>query len=222
VQGGLRQGKALLLLEKQAGLGDRQVAVDELLEGMRLGTAFGLNNLLRHKALYEQSLRAESYSDIKSVIFCSSQKPTLAFSGLVYLDFDFIGRQLQDFDDHGRQLDLLTFSFAPMENGWSVLFAWHSDSSATCIPFMRSLATRVHDDNNALGDHIFRLVVSCCENVAMAPEWWEGLPEHARPAIEKAASRGADMFTLTEPGYLAQGLEGLSGWKFESVISDMI
>jgi hypothetical protein len=211
---------ASVLLRRQTKRHKGQKALYVLLDGMRRGTEFGLNNLLSQKSTYDASLRARSFSDIKSVIFCTNQEPLVVFSGLFYPDFDFLGGQLQDLSDHSKTLDLLTFSFVPMDQGWGILFAWHSDSSGTCVPFMRSLATRIYEDRKP-GDHLFRLVVSNCENLAMRPQWWESLPEQDRFRIAKAASYGADIFTPIQHDYLASGLEDISRWEFESVISDM-
>lgn len=211
---------ALILLEKQAERNRGQAALYELLDGMRRSTEFGLNNLLSQKRRYDEYLSARSFSDIKSVIFCTDQKPSVVFSGLFFPDFDFLGRQMQDLSDHSNTLDLLTFSFVPMDQGWGILFAWLSESSSACVPFMKSLATRIYEDRK-LGDHLFRLVILNCENMAMRPQWWESLAERARIAITKAASYGADIFAPIRHDYLARGLENISGWKFESVISDM-
>lgn len=147
-------------------------------------------------------------------------EPAVVFSGLFFPDFDFLGRQLQDLSDHSTTLDLLTFSFVPMDQGWGILFAWLSESSGACVPFMKSLATRIYEDGK-LGDHLFRLVILSCENMAMRPQWSESLAERARIAITKAASYGADTFASIRHDYLARGLENISGWKFDSVIYDM-
>ena len=208
------------LLKKQAEKSRGQAALYKLLDSMREGTDCGLRNLLSQKRRYDESLSAGSFSDIKSVVFCTHQKPSLVFSGLFYPDFDFLGRQLQDLSDHSTALDLLTFSFAPMDDGWGIVFAWHSQSSGACVPFMKSLATRIYEDGKP-EDHLFRLVISNCENMAVRPQWWESLPEQVRIAIKNAASYGADLFAPIRPDYLAQGLYGVSSWKFENVISDM-
>ncbi len=200
---------ALILLKKQAERNRGQAALYELLDGMRRGTEFGLNNLLSQKRRYDKCLSTRSFSDIKSVIFCTDQKPSVVFSGLFFPDFDFLGRQLQDLSDHSTTLDLLTFSFVPMDQGWGILFAWLSESSGACAPFMKSLATRIYEDRK-LGDYLFRLVISNCENMAIRPQWWESLAEQARIEIAEAASYGADVFAPIRHDYLASGSENLS------------
>jgi hypothetical protein len=211
---------ALTLMEKQVERNREQEPIYELLESMRRGTEFSLKNLRAHKRRYDESLSTWSFSDIKSVIFRTGQEPSMVFSGLFWPDYDFLGRRLQDLSDLRATLDLLTFSFVPMFHGWGILFAWHSRSSNACVPFMRSLATRIHEGGRA-GDFLFRLVISNCENMAMRPQWWESLIELDRIAVEKAASTSVDLFTPTRHDYLTRGMENISDWAFESVICDM-
>jgi len=85
---------------------------------------------------------------------------------------------------------------------------------------MESLATRIYEDGKP-EEHLFRFVVPSCENIATSPEWWEALPERHKVAIEKATSYGVDAFAPIRRDYLLKGLEGITAWKFENVISDM-
>ncbi len=188
---------------------------------LRVATEFGLKNLLLHKDKLDSCLKIQSYPEIKYVIFCTNQQPSVVFSGLFYPDFDFLGRPLQDLSDHSRNLDLLTFCFVPMDKGWGILFAWHIESSDTCVPFMQSLASRICEDN-CIGDHLFRMVISCCENLAIQPTWWESLKKKEREDITNAACHdGADMLSPIKYDYLAKGLENISEWHFENAITDM-
>lgn len=207
-------------LEQQAQHNAANTGIHTLLSDMRQGTEIGLKNLRLQKQLYDESLSTETYSDVKYVVFHSAQMPTIVFSGLIYPHFDFLGRQLQDLGNKSQTLDLITFSFAPMSAGWGIVFAWHVRSGKTCLEFMKSLATRIAHDRNP-GDHLFRLVVSNCENLAIAPQWWESLSQPSRSAVEKAASEMADVFSPIRSDYIASGLEGISGWQFDEVVSDM-
>jgi hypothetical protein len=211
---------ALSFLERGTNSHLTQTALHDLFGGMRDGTAFGLHNLMRQKAMFDASLRGRSFADIKSVLFCSEQSPIAVFSSVFFPEFDFRGTQLQDLGDHSSTLDLISFSFGPMEDGWGLLFAWHADCSKTCVPFMESLATVIHEGGNP-GDSLFRFVVSNCENIAMRPQWWESLTEQQRNEIAMTATYQSDVFSLPRGDQLVRGLENISHWQFEEVISDM-
>ena len=212
---------SLELLKSQLGAGINQNAINKLLRNMKQGTAFGLKNLKIHKIIYDNSLRKKLYHDVRHVLFISKQKPTIAFSGIFYPDFDFVGRQLQDLGDHNKNLQLITMASAPMNHGWGFLLAWHVTSSNVCVDFMRSLATMIHDKNNVLGDFLFRLVITSCENIAVSPNWWERLPENQKEQITLRETLRSDVFSMTKPFYLMKGLEGISNWDFKSVLSNM-
>ena len=205
----------------QLAEGIKQSAIKNLFSGYVSGKSFGLNNLKRHKECYDKSLVNKSYLDIKYVVFISKQKPIIAFSGIFYPDFDFLGRQLQNLGDQTQDLQLITFCSAPKENGWAYLFAWHETRSKVCVDFMRSLATMIHEDADSLNDHLFRLAMTNCENLAISPEWWGKLDGDKKEKIIDRATSMADILSITEQSYLMEGLEGISDWQFEKVISNM-
>lgn len=189
-------------------------------EDLKAGTTRALTDLRRHKTDFETSLKARTVSDVEYTLFVAKQKPTLAFSGLIYPHFDFLGRQLQALEDLSASLDLITFCSAPMHEGWGFLFAWHRSSARTCREFVGSLAQTICDGKSG-ADAAFRLVISNCENLAIAPDWWEGLAEAKKMEISERINHGADTFTPIDSGYLAKGLEGISGWEFESVVTNV-
>jgi hypothetical protein len=188
-------------------------------DAMLKGSTFALKNLTTQKEKYDLMLKSKSFDRMKSVLFHSLQAPAVVFSGLLYPDYDFFGNRLQDLTDQSAEVGLISFSFVPMSQGWGLLFAWHSDSSASCVPLLRSLATEVHDGGD-LGDLLFRFVVSNCENLAMSPAWWESLSENQQAEIANSANHGADVFSPLRSDYLTKGLENISGWDFDYVISE--
>ncbi len=211
---------ALRLIEDQLSNVPDGNSIKELLLGTKEGTTFGLENLKEHKSIYDESLRKKSYFKIRYVLIKSKQKLFMAFSGLLYPEFDFMGRHLQNLGDHQQKLDLITFCSAPLDSGWGVLFSWHESSSKSCVDFMRSLATIMYE-GQLLGDLLFRMVISNCENLAIAPEWWDDLPQEQKEKIESKASLMANIFSMTKPSYLLEGLEGITPWDFESIIDNM-
>ena len=89
--------------------------------------------------------------------------------------------------------------------------------NAGCVPLMRSLATKVHDDGG-LGDLLFRFVISNCENLAMSPAWWESLSENHRAEVAKSANHMANVFSPPRSDYLVTGLPNIAQWEFDYVI----
>jgi hypothetical protein len=189
-------------------------------EALKAGTSFALENLRRHKADFDASLRNKTYADIEYTLFVSRKKPFLAFSGLFFPEFDFLGRHLQNLADQSRRLDLITICSTPMDSGWGFLFSWHKTSSKACAVFMRSLATVAFQSGNA-ADAMFRMVVSNCENLAVSPIWWEHMQKSKRGELSARLIHGANIFALTDPEYLTNGLEGICPWSFESVFTNV-
>lgn len=186
---------------------------------MRRGTEHAFNNLRRHKGDYDKSLTDNNYSDIRYTAFIASKPPILAFAGVLYPEFDFLGNSLQDLSNEVKHLDLITFSSAPLDSGWAFIFAWHKNSSKTCKKLMSSLATSVYEGND-LGDLLFRFVMVSCENIAISPNWWESLPEKTRINISEKASVSADLLTILPSNYLQSGLEGVSNWTFPEIFGN--
>lgn len=196
-------------------------AVNELLNSDKIATIFSLGNLKRHKSEYDNSLKNKSYFDIKHVLFISKQKPCVAFSGLFWPDFDFLGRLLQNLGDHEAKLELITMCSAPMtDNKWGFLFAWNNNSSNICSEFMKSLATMLYK-NNDIGDLLFRLAISNCENLAISPQWWEKLSDYHKEKIRLRVTSMAHPDIEIKNNYLIHGLEGISQWQFEETISSI-
>ncbi len=210
---------ALELFDSQLAALPATSSAREFFEDLKKGTSFGLKNLRRHKEALDDSLQAKRYADIEYVLFTSRQTPILAFSGLLFPEFDFLGRHVQNRADHRIRLDLLTICSAPVVDGWGFLFSWHKTSSPASTEFMRSLATVIHQKSSSGSDAMFRLVVSNCENLAVSPAWWEGLPPEQQAAVTTRLSHGANIFSPTDPAYLTRGLEGICRWEFETVRS---
>jgi hypothetical protein len=189
-------------------------------EALKTGTSLGLENLRRHKADFDASLRSKTYADIEYTLFVSRKKPFLAFSGLLFPEFDFLGRHIQNLADYSRRLDLITICSTPMDSSWGFLFSWHKTSSKVCAEFMRSLATVVFQSGNA-ADVMFRMVVSNCENLAISPGWWEHLQKDKMDEVSACLMHGTNIFAPTDPEYLTKGLEGICQWSFESVFTNV-
>lgn len=189
-----------------------------LLSDSLLGNSIGLSGLQHHKEIYDKALQTESYDQFEFVYFDSSSQCNIQLSGLLYPDFDFEGGFLQQIGSADSPLDLITFFTAPVDHGWVFGFAWHVSSNKTCMPFVRSLASKVYDGEKP-EDAIFRFALSCCENHAIRISWWDNLSDDAK---KSCLERMHLMVSPTEPvpsEYLLSGCEGIADWSFNHVHS---
>ena len=63
------------------------------------------------------------------------------------------------------------------------------------------------------------MVVASCENLAFAPDWWEGLRKDEQRTI--CSALGVNLFDSVRPDYLATGLEGIGDWETAGVYTRM-
>ena len=183
------------------------------LAAYQLGNSIGLAGLKHHKSIFEATLMARDYEQFEFTYFTSSSPCSVQLSGLLYPDYDFEGKQLQDLGNDETPLDLITFFTAPTNDGWAFGFGWHASSNRTCIPFIQSLAQRAATGEK-VEDALLRFSLSCCENHALRISWWEGLDESARSAAIERMHLMAHPQIPVPRHYLATGCEGIADWQY--------
>jgi hypothetical protein len=192
--------------------------VNELLDSMALGTRSALENLKLHKIRFDESLKSGRFEKIRYVLFVSDKSPNIVFTGGIFPDFDFNGRQLQNLANYNSSLELITFCSAPINSGWGYLFAWHESNSKVCEEYIKSLATAIYE-KQAVEDFLFRLAISS-ENHAFHPTWWENLSSEYKDKIVDKTSETINIFSKVQATYLTKGIEGISGWKFDRILQN--
>lgn len=191
-------------------------ATKEFITTYMIGIKNGFNSLKFHKQKYDNSLKAKDYDDIEYVSFFSKEKPIIYFSGNIFPDFDFTGNILQDLGTTETYFQLITFFSAPTAGGWAYVFAWHKSSTEICKRYLQSLATCIHL-NESCGDILFRHLISCCENHAISPIWWEKLSDKHKQEILNRVQLMVHPVVPLFPNYLNSGLEGIANWHFPEV-----
>ncbi|WP_460154911.1 hypothetical protein [Pseudomonas sp. S1_F04] len=180
------------------------------------GQMFGFQRLKRHKLIYDTALANGDFIDFKFVIFESTSRCSMQASGLIFPDFDFQGRQLQDLGPDTKLPDLLTFFTAPTEKGWAFVLAWHESSSRTCKWLIQSLVESVRTGSRP-EDTLLRFSLACCENHAIRISWWDALPALAKKQALDSMAENADPTIGIRSNYLVAGCEGLADWTFDIV-----
>ena len=191
----------------------------DLLKNAKRGTENGLQNLRIHKSRFDESLKSSNEQDICYTVFHSDRRPNIAVSGVVYPDFDFLGRPIQNLADLNTRLELITICSAPLADGWGLILAWHKFSSHICLPYLHSIVAAL-DKGQAIEDMLFRVVINF-ENIAISPDWWESLKQEYRDLIVRKQTESIDPHAGIHSNYLAEGYEGISEWKFQKVSSNL-
>ncbi|WP_394157010.1 hypothetical protein [Vibrio campbellii] len=214
------KNKAVSLLNANLSSFTKDCAEKRLINNLIKGTNYGLGNLIKIKDTYDHTLSQRSFSDMKFVVFKCDQKPNMAFSGLIYPDFDFLGNCLQDLSDTNKSLSLITACSAPMEGGWGYILAWHQEKNAVSDTLVSSLAELINN-GESVEDALFRFIISTCENHAFSPFWWDKLNSTHKEAIIQRVNEIVDPLSIVSNSYLQKGLEGIVDWSFDEVVTNL-
>jgi len=190
-------------------------ATRKLISDMAIGTGHGLKNLMRQKEFFNASHRDRTFDDIRYVAFCTRTKPSIVFSGGLFPETGFYREKIQNL--MGGNLDQLFFSFAPMADGWAFLFTWHKKSDISSEAFLGSLAYSQRASDR-IEDLLFGMILSVCENLAIAPRWMAARKPDEIRKLETATSSGVSVFASHEMRDIIDGVKGISDWEFDSVI----
>ncbi len=185
------------------------------------GIKIGYNSLIHHKNIYDNILNTKNYTDIRYISFNSTQPLSLAFSSVLYPQYDFFGNLLQDLSNNTIKFDLFSFSSAPTKEGWSFIFSWHKSSDKSCFKFIKSIQGMLYQGHN-LNDILFRFVIKSCENIAFSPIFWELLTPIEQDEVSNVITSINNPFTDTIDDYLQKDLTGISKWVFSKVNSSFI
>ena len=193
---------------------EKNMHVANQLKGALIGNIKGYEILKLHKSKFDRCLVENNFDEIEFCCFNFAEKPRIAFSGISFPDYSFLGNKLQDYIGN-EFLQMFTYCSAPREKGWSYVFTWHKSSTAVAKSFLDSLRT-IAAETGGLEDHLFRLIFTC-ENFAINPSWWEVLTSSSTNEILEYLSYINSLQNLIESDYLRTGLEGISDWKVQSV-----
>ncbi len=101
------------------------------------------NKMNYHKKIYDDILKSKYYNDIRYISFNSNEALSIVFSSVFSPDYDFDAN-----DINSRNQDLLSFSSAPTQDGWSFIFSGHKNSDESCLKLIESLVKKGEKDDN--------------------------------------------------------------------------
>lgn len=181
-----------------------------------IGTENGHRSLKWHRDLYDDLLKKDIYSEMRYVSFNSYEKLNVAFSNVLYPEYDFTGNLIQNLADTSKPFDLISYYSVPTKEGWSFVFSWHKSSNYSCYPFIQSLKIMMKK-GESLSDLLFQFVITHGENFAFSPDWWESLSEDNQTRITKSITHMMNFTDTIRENYIKNGLKDISNWRFETI-----
>jgi hypothetical protein len=191
-----------------------QLEIQAVASAFAHGSQLGSDDLDWHKIQYDKALTERNFGELKYLVIWLKDVPDVMCSGLTYPEFDFDGNELQRLDSPQR-LDLLTFSSIGGGNRGALVFSWLGNSNTACLRLVDSLLRMPQ----ALIPHAFvRFVFGFCENVFIAPRWWESLSQEDREGLRQRMQTEASFDQAPSPTSLADDRRRVVNWQIESIV----
>jgi hypothetical protein len=166
-----------------------QVLYQRQMKGYSAGVGKGLEDLNIHKREYDESLLSNDYSHAKYYVIWLDSTPSVLCTGAASPEMDFSGKWVYDpdeFADLTRHCDVVCFTLLATDVGAAAVFTWLGESEK-CSQFVDSLANLSDDE---APDAVLRYVFELCEDIAIAPRWWDALSETHRHALLRRVNSG--------------------------------
>lgn len=127
------------------------------------------------KAKLDRHLLQRSWDRLVSHAILFEQRPTLAACFVFQPFHDMNGTQLQDYEDLQAEMSQLVVSVLPLEQGGAAIFSWLDSANSAPRRFFESVL-----DTKDITSAVIHAALDNSENFAMAPDWYEHLPEATR------------------------------------------
>ena len=190
-----------------------QVRIQAIAQPFNTGLEAGARDNDYYKSLYDDILVRREFDTVRAYIIEFETAPPVMCSGGVAPEQDFKGVELQDLTDLRKIPDLLCFaSFYGGERG-VVAFSWLANFDRTCGAFIESLKAI---PDRLVTAALLRFFFTHCENVHIAPDWWESLSEETRNAVIERMAVNADPFKARPKAVLADDGVAYDPWPIVS------
>lgn len=115
-------------------------------------------------------------------------KPSVAACFVFQPFHDMNGHQLQDYEDLEAEMSQLAISILPLEQGGAAVFSWLDTANSAPRRFFESVL-----DTGNITSSVLHAALDNSENFALAPAWYESLPESTRDYLFSRIALGASI-----------------------------
>ncbi|MCY3626157.1 MAG: hypothetical protein OXI63_11125 [Candidatus Poribacteria bacterium] len=162
-----------------------QLMIQNFIQEYELGVRVGIRDLRHYKSIYDSILTEQHFEAVRGYVIEFAEPPPVMCSGAIFPDRDFNGVKLQDLGELPSMLDQMSFSsFFGGEYG-VVVFNWLAEHGRACQKLIDSLKLI---PNDSVIHALLNFFFAYCENILIAPDWWDGLNDGPKKDLAKWGS----------------------------------
>ena len=187
-------------------------------KSMLIGNVIGFDNLMNYKEQFDKIYLEKDYQQVKYYLIEFKSSPIIQVSGLLFPDFDFYAKELQNILESPS---LLTFCSAKTKNGWGVIFSWlEANNNNICLSFIKSFENRVYEGEN-LTNLLFNFLIQSSENLVFSPDWWNSITENSKTSIiDIMQIRNSPFISVKADRYKNVDIT-IDDWKFDRIVTNI-
>jgi hypothetical protein len=126
------------------------------------------------------------WSGLAGVILWLDEMPPVLVAGATYPQYDFAGKELQDFDPD-RPVDTLAISAIGVNQGGGAIVLATPRSQKAGVQLIDSLLDLPESE---VAEAAIRLIIEHIENHYMSPDWWDALQPIEKQTVLIHANSG--------------------------------
>ncbi len=190
-----------------------QLAIQMMVSGFETGTRAAIADLEHKHDAFDKALSEADYSCVRAFVVKLAGPPPVMASGGFNPEFDFDGNALQSLADLGTVPAFITVtSFCSGDEGYFVL-SWLEQDDAVCAAFVKTLDGM---SDAEMTDGMLGVLFEYCENIQVAPDWWESLDGTQRKGLVAKMRKSADTAEERGSDCMALGVTGIQPWDVAS------
>ena len=180
-----------------------QVIIQSELRAYQASVAIGQTDISAQNRIYTQALVTGDFSNTRGYVILFEETPTVMCSCSILLQYDLLGKKIQNLLSPKMAQGLAVNVFATDEGG-AVVFTWLPDSDEVATLFIDSLH-RV--EANRLTSVLINLLFTSSENVYFNPSWWNLLSIEQQESIKERTRHGTPGYPRIADNFIDNGAQ---------------
>jgi hypothetical protein len=186
----MQQSQAqVALLQRGRGI-KQQVFIDKYHNDMNAGMLAAVRDLEAYQASLEQAISSGEDGGWSHLVVRVQGVMPIATSSLFQPEHNLFGESLQDLSNLETPTQAIVFSALPLTAGGIFVLSFKVDEHHA-VSFFESLLSL---SNEKIVSYLVGVAFERCENLAIYPDWWDGLSNSVRDELLSAMNRGVSPF----------------------------